>query len=609
MTDESKTHALVPGLELKPTLAKVGKMLAMLGSDNETDRMAAATAIYNVTKRTGLTPLQLWQMGLAKKEAELRALVAAMLAKDVNLLLQIGQQQASYFCNDAVHADVDVRGHRTTYKVESKAFEKWLLHEFFVETERAPARSAIKSAIRTLAAIAEFGPETPRHLVNLRTAEVDGRIYIDLHDEQSQCVMVDENSWRIIEAPPVRFRHTPGMRALPVPLRGGSLNLLRQFTNLNDGDFVLFVVVLLDAFRSGKHPILNLVGEFATSKSTLAKLFKRLIDPDDTELRSLPSTVEDMFVAVDNARVRAWDNVSKIERTISDALCELSDGSGFGRRKRYTDGDEYRVQGSRSIILTGLTDCATRPDLSSRTVKLSLQPIKEDARRSEVEFWSRFDEAYPSIFGALLDALAYGLKNLPNVRLDNASRMKDFELFGHACEEAFAPAGSFAAALAANAVELNETLIEEDPVAKAIVVFMVKQSVWSGTTTKLMVELQNHDRTEAQVAKQRDWPKDAIRFSHRLREVAATLRRAGIEVTFDKAPDRMKTRTITLRNIGRSDDTDDTDDKTKSSKGNRPAPNQQKSLTSGASKKKQRPQRPTRPSVRKLPSPTRRKRP
>jgi hypothetical protein len=50
-----------------------------------------------------------------------------------------------------------------------------------------------------------------------------------------------------------------------------------------------------------------------------------------------------------------------------------------GRAKLYTDDDEFRVQGSRSIILTGLTNCITRPDLNSRTVMLALQPIKDDA--------------------------------------------------------------------------------------------------------------------------------------------------------------------------------------------------------------------------------------
>src|SRR6267378_7099674 len=553
MTDKRKA--------LEPILEKVGKLFAMLGSDNRDEVATAAVKMNEILKNAGLDLHDLWQIGWSEKKEDLAAILATLFANDVDVLLKIGQMRASYFCNDAVFADVVVSGHRNTYLVESKAFAQWLLHEFFMEKKKAPTGLSIKTAVRTLAAVAKFGPETPRYSIQLRTAEVDGRIYVDLCDERWQCVEVDENGWRVVDAPPqVRFRRTASMRPLPVPQHGGSLDMLREFVNLNDSDFVLFVAVLLDAFRSGKHPILNLIGEFGAAKSTLAKLFKQLIDPDETELRGLPGTLREIFVAVNNARVRAWDNVSKIERIINDALCQLSDGSGFGTRKLYTDEDEFRVQGSRSIILTGLTNCATRPDLSSRTVLLQLTPIKDSARKSETDLWTRFNEAKPLILGALLDALAYGLKQLPTIRLDHKSRMADFELFGHACEGAYATAGSFAAALAANATELNEALIEDDPVAKAIAAFMVKKTEWSGTTTALLLDLINHDHTEQQVSKQNDWPKDATRFSKRVRTVAATLRKAGIEVTFGNTPDRNKTRIVTLRNLfGRSDAADAAD--------------------------------------------------
>ncbi|MHC2530585.1 hypothetical protein [Bradyrhizobium diazoefficiens] len=580
---------------LEPILDKVGKLFAMLGSDNRDEVATAAAKMNSILKDAGLDLHDLWQLGWTQNNDHLAKILAALFTNDVDVLLKIGQERASYFRNDAVFADVVVRGHRNTYAVESKAFTKWLLHEFFLEKGKAPAGSAVKSAVRSLVAIAEFGTETSRHRVDLRTAEVDGRIYIDLCNEQWQCVEVNENGWRVVEAPPqVRFRRTSGMRALPVPQHGGGLDKLREFVNLNDSDFVLFVAVLLDAFRSGKHPILNLVGEFGAAKSTLAKLFKQLIDPDETELRSLPGTTREIFVAVNNARVRAWDNVSKIDRAISDALCQLSDGSGFGTRKLYTDEDEFRVQGSRSIILTGLTNCVDRADLSSRTIMLMPQPIKDDARKSEVEFWASFDEARPFILGALLDALAHGLKQLPNVRLNSKSRMADFELFGHACEGAYTPAGSFAEAFAANAAELNEALIEEDPVAKAITAFMARRTEWSGTTTALLVELTDHDATEQRVSKQKDWPKDATRFSKRVRAIAASLRKAGIEVMHGKAPDHMKTRIITLRTFGRSDAADAADAK----KGKHRKAAKVRRL-SKANSKKQRPQRPQRPRARK----------
>jgi len=277
------------------------------------------------------------QLALKKKES----------AKDIDALISIGKEHSSFFCDDAAYAVVVVNGQRKTYKVESRAYANWLRYEFRLAQEKAATGSEIKTAILQLAADAEFEPLTPKYQVQLRTAEVDGCIYIDLGDDLGQCIEVNDTGWGFVEAPEtVQFRRTSGMQALPVPERGGSIELLRPFTNLTDNDFRLFVPVLLDAFRQGRHPILNLVGEHATAKSTLAKIFKKLVDPDGTELRGLPNTVEDMFVAVDNARVRAWDNISKITPTISNALCQLSDGSGFGRRKRYTDSDEYSVQGS-----------------------------------------------------------------------------------------------------------------------------------------------------------------------------------------------------------------------------------------------------------------------
>jgi hypothetical protein len=580
MTDKRKA--------LEPILEKVGKLFAQLSSDNREVVATAAAKMNDILKGAGLDLHDLWQFGWNQNKEELSALVAAMFAKDVDVLLKIGTERAEYYCNDnKVYADVVRDGHRCTYPLESTAFAKWLLHQFFLETKRAPASSAIKSVIRALGAIAEFGG-APRHPVYLRTAEIDGRIYIDLYNEQFQCVEVDENGWRVVDEPQVRFRRTTGMRSLPVPQGGGNIDMLRSFVNLNDSNFILFVSVLLDAFRSGKHPILELVGDFGSAKSTLAKIFKRLIDPDETDLRSLPGTIRDLFIAVNNARVRAWDNVSKIDRNISDALCQLSDGSGFGTRKLYTDTDETKIQGSRSIVLTGLTNCVTHSDLNSRTVMLTLQPIKDDARRSEAEFWASFNQAHPLLLGALLDALAHGLKQLPTVRLDRKSRMADFELFGHACEGAYAPAGSFAAALAANATDLNEALIEDDPVAKANTAFMVKRPAWSGTTTSLLVELTERDPTEQKVSKQKDWPKDATRFGGRLRAVAATLSKVGIEIEHGKAPDRVKTRTIILRNIflGRSDATDAN----------------KKSRTEGQPKTSNKKQGPKRPSVRKLPT-------
>jgi hypothetical protein len=271
---------------------------------------------------------------------------------------------------------------------------------------------------------------------------------------------------------------------------------------------------------------------------------------------SLPESVRDLFVAVANARVLAFDNVSKIDRRISDALCQISDGSGFARRQLFTDVGEIRIQGSRAVVLTGIANCITRPDLASRTINLTLQPIGDSRRKSEREFWAGFDSAHASIFGAVLDALVHGLKHLSEVNLRSASRMADFEMWAHACESAFAAQGDIAKAFAANAAQVNEAVIDEDSVATAIAAFMVDQDEWTGTATELMSKLKELDRTGALMVRERgavttrkDWPPDATRFSGRIRTVTATLRKANIDVCFGTTRRHNRSRTVTLRKL------------------------------------------------------------
>jgi hypothetical protein len=125
---------------LEPILEKVGKLFAMLSSDNRDEVANAAAKMNDVLRGAGLDLHDLWQIGWSEKE-ELRELLAALFADDVDVLLKIGQERASYFYDDAVFADVDVRGHRNTFAVGSKAFAKWLLHQFYLEKNKAPAKA------------------------------------------------------------------------------------------------------------------------------------------------------------------------------------------------------------------------------------------------------------------------------------------------------------------------------------------------------------------------------------------------------------------------------------------------------------------------------------
>src|SRR5262249_54050728 len=146
---------------------------------------------------------------------------------------------------------------------------------------------------------------------------------------------------------------------------------------------------------------------------------------------------------------------------LSDCLCRLATGGGFATRELYTDADEVLFDSQRPVIITSIEDVADRGDLLDRAVIVRLPAIPEEKRRRESGFWAAAVAALPAILGALLDAVAAGLRNLPGVRLDRLPRMADFAAWVTACEPALGwPPGSFLAAYRGNVADANELALD-----------------------------------------------------------------------------------------------------------------------------------------------------
>src|ERR1700737_2148393 len=94
----------------------------------------------------------------------------------------------------------------------------------------APSSEALQSALNVIEAKAHF--DAPERMVHIRVGELDGRLYLDLGDETWQVVEMDTSGWRVIDDPPVRFRRAAGMKPLPIPMGGGSVETLRSFLNV-----------------------------------------------------------------------------------------------------------------------------------------------------------------------------------------------------------------------------------------------------------------------------------------------------------------------------------------------------------------------------------------
>jgi len=215
-----------------------------------------------------------------------------------------------------------------------------------------------------------------------------------------------------------------------------------------------------------------------------------------------------------------------------------------------TDHDETIFEAQRPILINGIGDLAGRPDLADRALTITLPPLPDDQRRDEQEFWASFEKARPAILGALFDAVAAGLRHLPEVVLERRPRMADFALWGEACSSGLGwEPGQFlrdyednrADAVAA-AAEASQLL----PIIEAVLGRTGLQADgFDGTAADLLAKIL--DVCSAAEQKQRWFPGTASAVGSALRRLAPLFRSRGIVFEAYKARDRKRTRRLALR--------------------------------------------------------------
>jgi 5S rRNA maturation endonuclease (ribonuclease M5) len=431
------------------------------------------------------------------------------------------------------YATLSVGDHRETHPIKSKGFRRWLVRGYFESHDRPPGVQAMQDALGLLEARAQFdGVERDVHV---RVAEHDGAIYVDLANERWEAVEITAEGWRVVSDSPVRFRRPRGLLPLPTPARGGSVGELRRFVNVADEtSWRLMVAWVVQALRPGyPYPLLILQGEQGSAKSTAERLLAALVDPSVAPLRTTPRNEHDLYIAAENGHVVAFDNISDLKPWLSDALCRLSTGGGFGTRTLYENREQELFEGMRPVILNGITEVAARADLLDRALIVTLPHIREEHRKVEAKLWRDFERARPTILGALFDAISGALAAITSLRLEGLPRMADFALWATAAEGALGwDEGTFMAAYVGNREEATETALEADPVAGAVREFMRERDEWRGTAGELWKVL--NELVDEGIRHTRAWPGAPNALSSRLKRLAPALRGIGIEYGEDR---------------------------------------------------------------------------
>jgi hypothetical protein len=437
-------------------------------------------------------------------------------------------------------ARVPIENRSETYGLKSGAFRDWLIGGHFRECGELPSESAIRRVIGAVEAFARFGGGGPSVFIRVGG---DGRnegsvYYIDLGDSSGRAIEIGAGGWCVVERPGVGFRRPGGLLPIPEPSREGSIDLLRPYVNLTDRDFRLLVVWMAAALRpAGPYPLLALYGEQGSAKSTLARVIRLLIDPQEASLLAEPGSVRDLMVTAVNGWLLAFDNVSVIRPWLSDGLCRLATGGGYAGRALFSDDERVVLHAQRPVVLNGIDEFVRRGDLSDRTVFLNLPPIPSDRRRREEEFWDQFRQDQPRILGGLLDAIAGGLRELPSLNLEKLPRMADFAAFAEAVGRAVGwKANAALLAYGENRRDAAAAQVEDSVLATFLMEHPPVAKYWQGTATELLRQLSA--RAGKSVTSTAGWPKSPAKLTSELRRIIPQLRRNGLTVEFTREASR-----------------------------------------------------------------------
>jgi len=349
-------------------------------------------------------------------------------------------------------------------------------------------------------ALAEGKVVTP---VTGNFATVDDRLYFPQQDG-TQMEVAAEGAKQIaaLDSPALFINKNqkgfvnPDLSDRPLPA------ILGRYLNLASDQLLLFVCCLIKVFMPGPNPVMLFIGQQGSGKTTAAKIFRMIVDPNDT-----------------GTRVKILDNLSAIGDKLSDDLCRAS---------------HHFVQ-----IITTISQLVPNQDLIDRTIVFDLTQISDENRIPETKLLAGLKNDMPAIMFWLYSALASALERYQEIELQSYPRLADFiQAAIAACPGLGFKGPEITSAVDKNRIDLVERSLNQNPVSAAVLDFMdsIEENSWSGTGTELLQAL--NEKVEEDIRQHGSWPSKPNKLSGMLNRALPFLRTRGIDILWGKSGQR-----------------------------------------------------------------------
>ena len=377
----------------------------------------------------------------------------------------------------------------------------------------------------------------------------------ELNKDTEECIVITPEEISISNIPNVYFKHAADFEnqvepSWDVEPKDIFSYIHHHFNLKNEKQEKLLVLYLVTAFFGLQisHSLLILTGEKGSSKSTTMRKLEKLIDPKRSDLCGIPKGTDGLELRLANTYFVCLDNLSSINRNISDTIARAVTGGSVTKRALYHNTKEVVLNIKSMIAINGVSVVARESDLLDRSLILELNRISAKKIKSEQELWEEFEQDRPKILGCIFRILSEALYDDKPITVKEKIRLADFHI---ACIKVGRVLGmtdeEVSELLWENQRKINRHSIDEDMVACCVIELMKNKKSYINSMTGLLGDL-NEIATQNSIIGS-VLPKTPNHLSNRLSKIRSNLQ-AEYNITYNIA-NVGSFKQITIKNCGK----------------------------------------------------------
>lgn len=394
-----------------------------------------------------------------------------------------------------------------------------------------------------------------RAKVYKRICNTGDKIVYELDKDTNKCVVITKNGIEVNDTENVLFYHSKYYSNQVEPRFDEKNNgnwkrlvtLVKKHFNFADKDSaVLFTLYLVSCFLGTRvnHFIMSISGPHGSGKSSLIRRFSSLVDPKGIELGNIPKREDDLSLKISESYVSDFDNLSYLNKDISNLFCKCSTGGTNLRRTLYENTDQTIFALKSVVVLDGIDVVINSSDLIERTLFFELKKLGSNKLKTEEVLNAEFENDVPEILGLCFSILQLAMcDNIP-ITTEYIHRMADsFEWFVRIARTMGYDDEYVVRLLKDNQRRINYQTVTENPVSLTLLSYMEYYSEKSHTVTDLYKILKKVG-SELQVDMDK-FPKSASSMSRKINQMRSNLEMEGITYNIDN---KGYSKVITIKN-------------------------------------------------------------